>query len=39
MQKNPNATKISRHKKDAGQQMYPLLADIYGDVFDTSNQQ
>ncbi len=39
MQRIPNATQISGDKKAARQQMYPLLADIYGDVFDPSNQQ
>jgi hypothetical protein len=32
-----NATKVAGDKKDAGQQMYCLLVDIYGDAFDPSN--
>jgi hypothetical protein len=37
IQQTSNVTKVAGDKKDAGQQMYPLLADIYGDAFDPSN--
>jgi hypothetical protein len=32
LQQIPNATQIAGDKKAARQQMYPLLADIYGDL-------
>jgi hypothetical protein len=37
MQQIPDVTKVAGVKKNAGQQLYPLLADIYGDAFDPSN--
>ncbi len=36
MQQISNVTKVAGDKKDAGQQMYPLLEDINGDTFDPS---